>query len=289
MDRRVGTLVSLALLVPVLVSAQTQRKVVFVSAMDRTGSPVVNLTAADFEVLVGGVKQGVTRATFSMPMRIVLLVDASAAVSPMLTFFRGGLNAFVDAMPAGDEIAVISTAGQIGVRQAPTTDRTKLHAVIDRFAPEGGGNAFLDALVEADKRFLKNVPDRWPVFVILTTDAGEMQGSPDIEEFNAFVHDFVARVGSAHAIVVHGQRTGLISDVAGNLVNNAGGVYDPLAISNSLADRMKALAARVAADHQAMANRYAIEYAGNAKATQPVEVRIPLDGITIAVSTRRPF
>src|SRR5216684_4492657 len=128
MDRRLVSLVSLALLVPVLLTAQKQTKLIFVNVVDRTGSPVLDLTPADFDVSVGGVKQPVTRATLGARMRIVLLVDASAAMARQLTAFRGGLTAFLDGVPAEDEVAVITSAGQLGVRQAPTTDRTKLHA-----------------------------------------------------------------------------------------------------------------------------------------------------------------
>ena len=289
MDRHVGVLVSVALLVPVLLSAQKQTRLVFVNATDRAGAPIPDLTPADFELTAGGVKQPVTRVTFGAPMRVVILVDASGAMQSHLNSFRQGMNAFVDAMPPEPEIAIISITGQLGVRQAPTTDHAKLHTVIDRFASESGGNAFLDVLLEADKRFLKNAPDRWPVFVMVTTDSGEMRGDPVIEPFNAFAQDFRIRGGSAHGIVIHGQSIGLISQLTLNLVQNTGGIYEPLAVSTAVPDKMKALAARIAADRQAMVSRYAVEYTADAKSTSPVSVKVPREGVTVDVSPRRPF
>src|SRR5204863_4620698 len=44
--------------------------------------------------------------------RIILLVDSSSSVAPMLTSFRAGLKEFLDALPGDPEIAIISTGGQ---------------------------------------------------------------------------------------------------------------------------------------------------------------------------------
>ena len=88
-------------------------------------------------------------------MRIVLLVDSSTPVGPMLNNFRTALNAFIDELPEEEEVVFVSSGGQIRVRTQPGTDRVKLRAEVARFAAEGGANAFLDTMLEADKRFLK--------------------------------------------------------------------------------------------------------------------------------------
>ena len=53
MGRRVGFWVAVAVLVPVLASAQRETRTAFVSVIDKTGSPVANLTTEDFVVSVG--------------------------------------------------------------------------------------------------------------------------------------------------------------------------------------------------------------------------------------------
>lgn len=290
MGRSVRALICLAVLAPLLASAQSQMRMAFVSVTSRSGFPVPTLTAADFDVSVGGVTQRVTRVAFGPPVRVVLLVDASEPVAQLLNHFRAGLNAFLDALPADDEVALLSIGGHLNVLQAPTTDRRRLRAAADRFRSDGGNNAFLDSLLESDKRFLKNAHDRWPVFAILTTDhEGTASNSRDIDLFNAFVQDFVARGGSAHALVLHGRNSGLISDLAQNLVENTGGSHDGMAISNALPAKMKALAERIATDQQVMANRYEIQYFGSAKAGQPVEIRVPRNDVMVQMSLRRPF
>ena len=180
--------------------------------------------------------------------RIVLIVDSSSAVASMLTHFRAGLNSFLDALPGEPEIAIISTGGQLRIRVAPTTDRTKLRAVADGFSSDGGGNSFLDTLLEADRRFLKSAADRRSIVVILTTDSGAAVAEVRVDAYNKFANDFQTRGGRAHAIVVRGVNSGMTTQIAENLTRNTGGYYDVVGIANALPKLMKILAEYVGAD-----------------------------------------
>jgi len=182
------------------------------------------------------------------PLRIVMLVDSSGTVAQMLPQFRAGMTAFLDALPGSPEIALITTGGQIRIRVAPTTDREKLHKAINSFAADGGGNSFLDTLLEADRRFLVNAGDRRPVFVIMMTDGTMSRGDARVDQYNDWVGTFIRRGGRAHGIVVRGINSGITTEVLMNLTDNTGGFYDSLAVANALPDRMKVLASMVAAD-----------------------------------------
>lgn len=181
-------------------------------------------------------------------MRIVLLVDSSQAVAPMLTHFRAGLNSFLDALPGDPEITFITTGGQLRVRVQPTNDRAKLRKAATGFAADGGGNVLLDALLESDRRFLRNAEDRRSVFVILTTDAGENTTAQAVAPFNRFVTDFLKRNGRAHAVIVGGRNRGVTSDIVENFVDNTNGFRDTIVIANALPKVMEKVAAYVAAD-----------------------------------------
>ena len=182
------------------------------------------------------------------PLRIVLLVDSSSEVGSMINPFRAGLKAFVEGLPEDAEVAFITTGGQLRVRQQPTSDREKLMKAVSGFAPDGGANAFLDTMLEADQRFLKKATDRQPVFVILSTDNGATRGELRIDDYNKFMNDFMQRHGQAYAIVVHtgGGGMGPNSDVIANLTSNARGSYEPINAPNAVPDKMKAIAARLA-------------------------------------------
>jgi hypothetical protein len=178
-------------------------------------------------------------------MRILLLVDSSSAVSSMLNDFRAGLRALASGLPEDAEVGLVSTGGQIRIRAAPSTDRERLHTAIANFAPDGGANAFLDTLLEADERLLRSAPTHRSVIVVLTTDTGEARGEPRVDDYNEFVRDFAARGGVAHAVVVGGKGRGVISDIAMNIADNTDGTHEIVVISNAVPDRMKAVAARL--------------------------------------------
>jgi Mg-chelatase subunit ChlD len=182
------------------------------------------------------------------PVRIVMLVDSSGTVAQMLPQFRAAMTAFVDALPGTPEIALISTGGQLRIRVPPTTDREQLHKAINSFAADGGGNSFLDTMLEADRRFLVNSGERRPVFAILMTDGTMSRGDVRVDQYNDWVGTFLRRGGRAHGIVVRGVNSGITTELLMNLTSNTGGFYDSLAVANALADRMKVMATMVAAD-----------------------------------------
>lgn len=292
--RSCQTLVLVAALVaviPLTLTAQRTTRLVFVSATDAAGAPVLNLTRADLQVTENGTPREVTRVSRgNAPLRIALLVDSSTAIERMLNSVRTALNAFVDKLPPEHEVAFISTGGQLRVRTPPARDRQLLRTEISRFASGGGANAFLDTLTEVDRRFLKSAPGQWPVFVIVTTDNGEVRREFNLDQYNAFMQGFVARGGTAHAIIVRGKEIGPVTDLTLNLVENTGGLYGAINTDTSLPERLAAIAARLAADHEQMANTFEVEFIGDAKLAQPmINVTVSRDGVQLEMSARRPF
>ncbi|MEO7158047.1 MAG: hypothetical protein ABI039_10815 [Vicinamibacterales bacterium] len=277
--------------VPLSMSAQRTAKRIFVSAVDDRGEPVVDLTTTEFHITENGVTREVTRATLgTAPMRVVLMVDSSSAIQPMMVSFRNGLNAFVDALPPEHEVAFVTSGGQIRVRTQPSTTRDPLKTAIGLLAAEGGANAFLETLIESDQRFLKSASDRWPVFVILTTDMADSQREPDVARYNKFMNDFLSRGGNAHAVLMAGKRFGPVTDLTMNLVQNLGGIYTSLVADSGLPERLTAIARRLAEDHLQMRDRYEVEFTGEAKAVQAtVNVSVTRDGVMLDMSARRPF
>ncbi|MEO7132879.1 MAG: hypothetical protein ABI024_01550 [Vicinamibacterales bacterium] len=288
---RAAAVLACVIAIPMVLSAQSVPKRIFVSALDDGGRPVADLTAADFQITEDGVTRPVTRViTGSSPLRIVLMVDSSTPTAPMMNNFRIALNAFADLLPAQHEIGFITTGGQIRVRTQPSADREKLKAEIARFASEGGANAFLETMIESDNRFLKPAPTQWPVLVIVTTDNGDTRREPDIDRYNRFMRDFLARGGIAHAVVIAGKQSGPVTDLTQNLVENTGGIYVSIVVDSGLPERLKNIAQRLSDDHHVMAERYEVEFTGDAKLLQPaMVVKTGRDGIRLQMSPRRPF
>jgi hypothetical protein len=183
-------------------------------------------------------------------MRVVLLVDSSPAISPMLFQFRAALNAFLDALPEGPEpeIVFVSTGGQLRVRVGPTADRAEVYAAVNHFFPDSGGNVLVDSLLEAEQRFLRTAPERRSVFVILTTDADREMLGVRTDRYNRMVTELREREGRAHGIVVQISRTGMIAQLVENLTDNTGGFFQALGMPTPLPRMMATLAAYLAAD-----------------------------------------
>ena len=285
---------AIAILISISIPLSAQNTVprqVWVSVVDGAGRPATDLTSEDFQVTENGVKRGVTRATLgNAPMRIVLMVDSSTPVGPHINNFKAALEAFAATLPPQHQVAFISSGGQIRVRTRPDDTRDKLRAEMARFASEGGANAFLDTLLEADKRFLKTAPEQWPAFVIVTTDNGEGRREPDINAYNKFMNDFLARGGAAHAVILSGTQTGSVTELTTNLVDNVGGLRQTMSTSNSLPARLREIAERLDIDHRIMMNRYEIGYAGDPKLTgATVNVNVMRPELRLQMSTRRPF
>lgn len=276
---------------PLALSAQSAPKRIFVNAVDGGGRPVVDLTAADFSITEDGVSREIRRVTLGQaPLRIVLLVDSSTATAAMMNNFRIALQGFADYLPAEHEVSFITTGGQIRVRTQPSADRAPLKTEIARFAAEGGANAFLETMIESDNRFLKTAPAQWPIFVVVTTDNGDMRREPDLARYNRFMNDFLSRGGVAHAVVIAGKQTGPVTDIAQNLVQNTGGLFATIVVDSSLAERMKTIAQRLADDHHIMEDRYEVEFAGDARLAQPtIIVKTRRDDVRLQMSPRRPF
>jgi hypothetical protein len=277
---------------PVSLSAQRPiTRSVFIEAAGPDQKLLTDLTAADLEVTENGVRRQIVRVTpGTTPMRIVLMIDSSNAVLPMMASFKTALTAFADALPPIHEVTFISSGGQLRVRTPPSRDRDRLRAEAENFAPQGGANAFLDTLLEADKRFLKAAPEFWPAFVIVTTDNGENHREPDIPTYNAFMTDLRARAGTAHAVVIQGKRTGQVSLFITNLTDNVAGSRAIVNTDNGLPSRMREIAEQLAADHDRMRGRYEVAFEGDPKIVQPiVAVAISRPGASVLMSVRRPF
>jgi hypothetical protein len=276
---------------PTPLSAQRVAKRIFVRAEDAVGRPELDLTAKEFQVTENDMKREVTRATLSTaPMRVVLLVDSSTAMGPMISNFRVALNTFVDTLPEAHEIAFVSSGGQLRIRTPPSLGRDQLRTEIARFAAEGGANAFLETMIETDQRLLKTAPAQWPVLVLVTTDNGESRRDPDLRRYNEFMNSFVGRGGNAHAVIVAGKQSGLVTDLAQNLVQNTVGMYQSIILDSALPERLKFVAERIAMDYDKMTNWYELEFTGDAKlATPTVNVGVARDGVRVEMSPRRPI
>jgi len=266
---------------------QTRR--VFVHVLDQQGAPVADLTASDFQLTEAGVARVVTHAGPAKdPMRIALFLDTSDAASSALNHMRAGALAFLDALPPEDEVLLVTTGRQARVRVQPTTDRKKLKETAGGLFTDGAGTVLMDGLLEIDARFFKPADDRWPVYVIFTSDGTESSAGAREKEFNKWQLAIGARGVTVHALVFKVSKSGGMPEVvANNLTLNTGGRYDVMNTTNALPDKMKALAERLALDHRRMEAWYELDFQTDSADFKPIDVGVARSGVRLEISDRR--
>jgi hypothetical protein len=277
----------LALLACAPVAAAQVPKQVYVTVTNASGSPVVDLMPAEFDVREGSLPRKITHAALANdPMRIALIVDSSEPVGQLLNMFRPGLQSFLDALPDQTEIGFMSIGRQARMRVPVTTDRKKLGDAVKGFFSDGGGSAALDGVMEGYDRILEKSDNRWPIIVLITTD-GPIAGSTRDDEFERFLNEIAPGGTVAHAIVVALRGNGVPAVVAMNLTHATGGSYQAIAAATALPDRMKALGERLSSNHAQAATQYRIEFLSETKDSRDVAVGVSRAGVRISVSDRR--
>jgi len=269
-------------------SGKMHARHIFVSVTDAKGAPVEGLTSADFKVSEAGQPKDVTKAgPATDPMRIALILDTSDAASPALNHMRAGATAFIDALPPEDEVILITTGRQMRVRVQPSTDRKKLKDTAAGLFTDGAGTVLMDGLLEIDDRFYKKADDRWPVFVIFTSDGTEASTGSREKEFLKWAPLLGPRGITVHAFVLKTPKgSGMPEIVAENLTGNTGGRYDVMNTSTSLAEKMKALGEQLALDHRNLRNWYEVDIQTDSDVA-PIDVAVAREGVRLQISNSR--
>jgi VWFA-related protein len=157
---------------PAGVDARTRD--IYVSVVDRKGTPVTGLTEKDFTVREDNVLRDVIRvAPAEAPLDIVVLVDDSQAATTAIPYIRDGLTEFAKKMLPKARIGLVT----IGERPTNIVERTGdmslLKDGIGRiFARSGTGAYLLQGIVEVSRGFTLRESDR-PVIIAITTEGVE--------------------------------------------------------------------------------------------------------------------
>jgi VWFA-related protein len=136
--------------------AQVDERVIYVSVVDKDGSPALDLSAKDFIVREDGQSREVLRvARDTDPLQIALLVDNSASMRNRLAVLRKSVAAFVDATREDAQIALITLAERPTIAVGYTADRAVLRKAIDNLFAYEAGNYLLDGIAETAQGLAK--------------------------------------------------------------------------------------------------------------------------------------
>ncbi len=271
---------------------KAQPRQIFVTVTGGGGQPVLDLAAANFEISEGGAKRTVLHAGLATnPMRVALMVDTSDAANLAMAHIRTGLVSFLETLAPEQEVMLVTTGRQMRVRVPFTTDRKKLISTASGLFGDGAGTPLMDALVEVDQRFMSKADERWPVFVIVTSDGTESSASVQDKEFNRWVDGLRYRAATVEAIAVKTKGNGGLPEViAMNATTNTGGHYDSILASSALPDKLKALATQMNGDFEKMRTRYQIDFETDTIGQlSNVEAGVNREGVKMQVSYQRRF
>jgi len=259
----------LRLLVPVLfivasiavVHAQQQFQI-FASIVDASsGAPVTSLQPEDIHVVENGAEAKVARIdAIEWPMKVQLLVDNGAGLgSENLQHLRNGVKGFLEAMPAGVEVALLTTAPQARFIVRPTTDRIMLLDGVGRLAPDSGTGRFVESLNEATQRIEKDEKDHFAVIVIAGTSSGD---SNVLErDIQRLLQRLQKRPTTVHVVMLNGRSAsgGTVQTNVGLAIQQlTGGRYESIAAPVRLATLLPEIGAQVAKSHEKQSHQFRI-------------------------------
>ena len=157
--------------VPALAGAQPQTRRVYIAALDRSGVPVSDLTAAEVAIKEGGKTREVgTLRPATAPLQIAILVDDNGT-----GLFRVAVARFIESLIGRAEFSVITVTGQPRKLTEFTQNSDVLREAITQLNARPGtpdGGQLLSGIYEAALDFERRKVER-PVILALTVGGEE--------------------------------------------------------------------------------------------------------------------
>ena len=276
-ERRVlrrGAVVIFALLALTIAHAQTLQRGIYASVLDKDGTPVPNMTPADFVVREDNVSREVLRVErATAPMQIALLVDNSTASGRNIRDIRDATTEFIKAVTGNgmkNEVALFAVAERPTILVDYTTDQTKLLKGAAIFSQPGSAAYMLDGIFESSRALKKREATR-PVLVGIATNGPDYSARYYHDQVMGAVND----IGASLNIVMVGPPPTDITSNEGrerNMVysegtENSGGRYDNVLAASAMPMRLKQVA-------DELTHQYLVTYARPTTLIPPEHIKI---------------
>ena len=172
---RAGAIVMVTLVSVGAMQAQnTDERHVYVTALDKDGTPIVGLTTGHFAIRESGTDRTVVNVEpLRIPMHVAVLVDTSIANGAPDEPFRSAVVALVERLGTNHHVAVYSFGDRAARAAQFTQDAVQLRsATTGIFGWAHQRSLLIDAIDLALDDFEKVEPQR-PVIVAITSESPE--------------------------------------------------------------------------------------------------------------------
>ena len=256
-----AALAALIALSPSVAGAQALGQL-YIEVRDRAGQPVTGLTLTDFSVSEGDAEATIVSADPVGPMKIALLVDTGDrmhqehALSPL----RNSLVAFLDTLAPPHEVFLATIGRNIQRRVDFTTDREELKdSASSVFLDQGSGAVVLDGVRETWERRFEDI-EPFPVFVMVLSDGTESSSNYGDDDYSDFLNGLIANGITVHTVVLSTRGGSLVTQVAMNMTQHTGGVYEGITAATGLEAAMVSLATRLNDHSDSVSASYRVVY-----------------------------
>lgn len=230
-----------------------------------------DLTSDSFTIVEAGDDRPVTATSIPTDgLQVVLLLDASGSMGGRpITEAKSAAQSFLDAMPEGVEVAVVSFANDPAVLSEFTTDKAQTSSAISGLRL-GKNTALYDGLIAGSAMFDSEQGIRRAL--VLLSDGGDTASETGLEEaivslLSAEVSFYAVELQSPESDSEALSRLGIATD---GIVVAAG---DPEGLTDIFVDVANQIV-----------NRYELRYTSEAHGPTTVVVQAEADGVVAAAS-----
>jgi Ca-activated chloride channel homolog len=165
-----------------------------VSAVNRAGLAVPNLTKENFSVLEDGVKQNIAFfETNDQPVNLMLLLDLSESTKKKIKLIKKAASRFVDSLLPADRVAVAAFTRRFYQISDLTSDHSLVNQRIDHIKNLEGGTAYYDAMWAALNR-LDQAGNSRKALVVLTDGVDESLLDPKDRPSKHTYEEMISRI-----------------------------------------------------------------------------------------------
>ena len=242
--------------------ALAQDQVLFLSITDGDGVPVTDLEQDEILVQWDGEDSEIRRLeSVEWPVRVTVFIDNSTGGSEAVDDIRVGMRAFLNAMPPGIEVGMLTMSGRPQWITRHTTDKGALLSDVDLVVPDTSGSTYLDGLVEEAERLADDREGEYfPVIVMVAADGPEGSGSQQ-GKFETAIQRLIDASATVHTrMLSHGNTGALQSQVGSAAAQATRGSFETLGTGSAFRTMLPELGEQIARKHELVSNQYRVIY-----------------------------